>query len=92
MLLIKFIIEPVDNYLNDWFGALPFEAVETIVGITLIGSVDTDTILDGVHSEWEQMDFMKKVQIHEENWERYESYTHHLEIPHLIVRQKEWEY
>jgi hypothetical protein len=92
MLLSKFIIEPVDNYLNDWFGALPFEAVETIMGITLIGSVDTDIILDAAHSEWEQMDFMDKVEIHEENWETYESYTQHMEIPHLIVRQKEWEY
>ena len=92
MLLTKFIIEPVDNYLNDWFEALPFEAVEKIMEITLIGSVEVDIVLDGVHSEWEQMDFMEKVEIHEEYWERYESYTHHLEIPHLIVRQKEWEY
>ena len=92
MLLSKFIIGPVDNYLNDWFGALPFEAVEKIMGVTLFGSVDTDIILDAVHSEWEQMDFMDKVEIHEEYWERYESYTQHLEIPHLIVRQKEWEY
>ena len=62
------------------------------MGITLIGSVDTDIILDGVHSDWEQMDFMDKVEIHEEYWERYESYTQHMEIPHLIVRQKELEY
>lgn len=92
MLLTKFIIEPVDNYLNDWFEALPFEAVEKIMEITLIGSVEVDIVLDGVHSEWEQMDFMEKVEIHEQYWERYESYTQHLEIPHLIVRQRECEY
>lgn len=92
MLLTKFIIEPVDNYLNDWFEILPFEAVEKIMEITLIGSVEVDIVLDGVHSEWEQMDFMEKVEIHEQYWERYESYTQHLEIPHLIVRQREYEY
>lgn len=92
MLLTKFIIEPVDNYLNDWFEALPFEAVETIMEITLIGNVEVDIVLNEVHYEWEQIDFMEKVEIHELHWERYESYTQHLEIPHLIVRQKEWEY
>lgn len=92
MLLSKFIIGPVDNYLNDWFGALPFEAVEKIMEVTLFGNIDIDIVLDEVYSEWEQMDFMEKVEIHEENWEKYESYTQHLEIPHLIVRQKEWEY
>jgi hypothetical protein len=39
-----------------------------------------------------EANFMEKVTIHDNFWEKYEGYTNHLEIPHLIVRQKEWEY
>ena len=92
MLLHKYIIQPVDDYLNDWFNALPFEAMGKMFGIDLVGSQNIDELLDELKDEWVYMDLEEKCTHHDENWERYESYTQHLEIPHLIVRQKEWEY
>jgi hypothetical protein len=93
MLLDKYIIDPVDGYLNDWFNALPFEAIEKILDVSIYGHGDVDRVLDEVHYQWEsETPFMEKVGIHDTYWEQYEAYTNHLEIPHLIVRQKEWEY
>jgi hypothetical protein len=92
MLLDKYIIEPVDNYLNDWFNSLPLSAVEEILDVSLYDNKDIDKALDDIRYQWMEANFMEKVTIHDNFWEKYEGYTNHLEIPHLIVRQKEWEY
>lgn len=84
MNLSKYIIEPLDTYLNNWFSSLPFEALERIFKVTLVG-LDSDEILEEVKEEWSFMDIDEKVGIHDEWWERYEGWTSHLIPPSLYI-------
>ena len=84
MELSKYIIEPLDRYLNLWYGSLPYEALERIFGVQL-GGLDSDEVLEECNEEWRFMDIDEKVSIHDEWWERYEGFTSHLIPPSLYI-------
>lgn len=91
MELNKYIIQPLDNYLNLWFDSLPFEALERMFGVTL-GGVDVDEVLDELKDEWVYMDIEEKVGFHDQWWEKWEGFTSHLIPPSLYIPYRDIEF
>ena len=91
MELNKYIIEPLDNYLNLWFYSLPFEALERMFGVSL-GGVDVDEVLSDIREEWEYMDIEEKVSYHDDWFERWEGFTSHLIPPSLYIPYRDTEF
>lgn len=83
--LQKWIIQPLDEYLNNWFGSLPFEALEDIFGVVLLGSMDTEEELRLLEEDWLSMGVDDKVGIHSEYWEKYEKWSSHLIPPSVYI-------
>lgn len=91
MELSKYIIEPLDTYLNNWFGSLPYEALERMFNVRL-GGVDSDEILEELREEWDFMEIEEKVHYHDQWWEMWEGFTSHLIPPSLYIPYRDIEF
>jgi hypothetical protein len=91
MNLSKYIIHPLDTYLNNWFNSLPFQALERIFGVSLKG-LDWEAVLYELGEEWEIMDIEEKVSYHDQWWESFEGWTSHLIPPSLYIPYRDIEF
>ena len=91
MELSKYIIEPLDTYLNNWFGSLPYQALERMFGVSLTG-LDWEDVLDELKEEWDFMEIEEKVSYHDEWWEKWEGFTSHLIPPSLYIPYRDIEF
>lgn len=84
MNLNKLFIEPLDEYLNNWYSSLPFQALNEIFGVDLFDK-DWEETLRFLEEDWLNMSIEDKVGIHSEYWEKWEGWTSHLITPSLYI-------
>jgi len=72
----------IGEYLNHWFGALPFEALNTIFGVELNGlsEKETEEKLTDLKSEWDAYSIHTQAEIHDTFYDKYYEFTKHIEL------------
>ena len=69
----------LDEKLNGWWHALPFEALEEIHGVDLFGRVwyddEQEEFLDSLYDEWIDMTMVEKAEYYDELHEKYSKIT-----------------
>jgi hypothetical protein len=72
----------ISEYLNQWFGALPFEALNTIFGVELNGlsQEGTEEELTDLKTEWDAYSLQAQAEIHDTFFDKYYEFTKHIEL------------
>jgi len=68
----------LDEKLNGWWHALPFEALEKIHGIVLFKPLFDDALeeyLDGLYNDWTDMTMVEKARWYDELHKKYLQFT-----------------
>lgn len=68
----------LDEKLNEWYYALPFEALEKIHGIVLFKKLEEDALeeyLDSLYNDWTDMTMVEKARWYDELHEKYSQFT-----------------
>ena len=68
----------LDEKLNGWWHALPFEALEKIHGVVLFKPLFDDALeeyLDGLYNDWTDMTMVEKAKWYDELHEKYLKFT-----------------
>jgi len=72
----------IGEYLNQWYGALPFEAIKVIFGVDLVGLTEDEVEeeLSDLKSEWEAYSLHTQAEIHDTFHDKYYEFTKHIEL------------
>jgi len=68
----------LDEKLNGWYHALPFEALEKIHGIVLFKKLEEDALeeyLDSLYNDWTDMTMVEKARWYDELHKKYLQFT-----------------
>ena len=69
----------LDEKLNGWWHALPWEALEIVHGVDLLGrrwnTDDLEEFLDSLYDEWIDMTMVEKARFYDELHEKYSKFT-----------------
>lgn len=72
----------ITEYLNQWLGALPFEALNTIFDVELNGlsQEETEEELISLKTEWDAYSIHTQAEIHDTFHDKYYEFTKHIEL------------
>jgi hypothetical protein len=83
------LAEKVNEYLHDWYGALPIQALNKIHHLSSdywspILSEDYDEEFNNLKDEWYEFDLTDKLEIHDSLYEEFYEFTKGIVFNNLI--------